>query len=114
MELAGKLKDIILDNNYFDTLAGQRFVEWNGIKDIAAVISFSGRSKKQQCYRLTSESDSDAIYVTHLYVDRWGEVKVQLGSEYTDDINVILHPSGIPIENFDDDILEEWVELLTF
>lgn len=114
MELAGKLKEIILDNNYFDTLAGQRFVEWNGIKDIAAVISFSGRSKKQQCYRLTSESDSESIYVTHLYVDRWGEVKVQLGSEDTDDINVILHPGGIPIENFDDDILEEWVELLTF
>lgn len=114
MEFTEKLKDIILDNNYFDTLAGQRFVEWNGIKNITAVISFSGRSKKQQCYRLTSESDSDAIYVTHLYVDRWGEVKVQLGSEDTDDFNTILHPSGIPIENFDDDILEEWVELLTF
>jgi hypothetical protein len=78
------------------------------------VISFSGRYKKQQGYRVTSESDSDIIYVTHLYVDKYGEVKVQLGSEDTDDFNVILHPSGIPIENFDDDILEEWVELLTF
>ena len=114
MELAGKLKEIILDNNYFDTLAGQRFVEWNDIKNITAVIPFSGRSKKQQCYRLTSESDSDAIYVTHLYVDRWGEVKVQLGSEDTDDFNAILHPSGIPVENFDDDILEEWVKLLNW
>lgn len=114
MELSEKLKEIILDNNYFDTLAGQRFVEWNDIKNITAVISFSGRSKKQQCYRLTSESDSDIIYVTHLYVDKYGNVKVQLGSEDTDDINVILHPSGIPIENFDDDILEEWVDLLTF
>lgn len=114
MEFTEKLKEIILDNNYFDTLAGQRFVEWNEIKNITAVISFSGRSKKQQCYRLTSESDSDTIYVTHLYVDKYGDVKVQLGSEDTDDFNVILHPIGIPVENFDDDILEEWVNLLTF
>jgi hypothetical protein len=108
-----KIADIIQDNNYFNTIAGQRFVEWNDIKDIAAVISFSGRSKKQECYRLTSESDSESIYVTHLYIDKYGDVKVQLGSEDTDDINMILHPSGIPLENFDDDILEEWVELLT-
>ena len=114
MELAEKLKDIILDNNYFDTLAGQRFVEWNDIKNITAVIPFSGRSKKRVSYKLTSESDSDAIYVTHLYVDKYGDVKVQLGSEDTDDFNAILHPSGIPVENFDDDILEEWVKLLNW
>lgn len=113
MSLVNKIKDIILENNYFDTIAGQRFVEWNDIKDIAAVISFSGRSKNQECYMLTSEFDSESIYVTHLYVDKYGEVKVQLGSEDTDDINIILHPSGIPLENFDDDILEEWVKLLS-
>lgn len=114
MGLVEKIKDIILENNYFDTLAGERFKEWNGIKDIVAVISFSGRSKNQECYRLTSSSDSDVIYVTHLYVDRWGEVKVQLASEDTDDINLILHPSNERIEMFDDDILEEWIKLLTW
>ena len=114
MGLTEKLKDIILENNYFDTLAGQRFVEWNNIKDITAVIPFSGRSKNRESYRLTSESDSETIYVTHLYIDKWGNVKVQIGEEDTDDFNAILHPSGIPVENFDDGILEEWVSLLKF
>ena len=112
--LVEKIKDIILENNYFATAAGERFKEWNNIKDIVAVISFSGRSKKQECYKLTSSSDSDMVYVTHLYVDRWGEVKVQLGSEDTDEIALILHPSNERIEMFDDSILEEWVDLLTW
>ena len=112
MELIDKLKDIILENNYFDTLAGERFVQWNDIKNIVAVIAFSGRSKKRESYCLTSESDSETIYVTHLYVDRWGSVKVQLSGEDTDDFNLILHPSDIPAKNFDKDILQEWVDLL--
>lgn len=114
MDWIKKIKTIILENNYFDTLAGQRFKEWNDINDITAVISFSGRSKRQECFHLTSGSESDAVFVTHLYVDRWGNVKVQLGTEDTDDINVILHPSDEPIEHYDDDTLREWVELLTW
>ena len=114
MGLTEKLKNIILDNNYFDTLAGQRFVEWNDIKNIIAVISFSGRSKKRESYKLSSDSDSDVVYVTHLYIDRWGNVKVQLGDEDTDDFSSILIPSDEPIENFDDDTLREWIELLTW
>ena len=115
MGLTEKLKNIILDNNYFDTLAGQRFVEWNDIKDITAVIPFSGRSKNRESYPLSLCSDTDDIvYVTHLYIDQWGNVKVQIGEEDTDDFNAILHPSGIPVENFDDGILEEWVSLLRF
>ena len=114
MSLVNKIKDIILENNYFDILACQRFVEWNDIKDITAVIPFSGRSKNRESYRLTSDSDSETIYVTHLYIDKWGNVKVQIGEEDTDDFNAILHPSGIPVENFDDGILEEWVSLLKF
>jgi hypothetical protein len=109
-----KLKDIILDNNYFDTLAGERFKEWNNVKNIVAVIAFGGRSKKRESYRLTSGSESDEIYVTHLYVDRFGEVKVQLCTEDTDDFNLILKPGEIPAEQFDEDILEEWVKLLTW
>lgn len=109
-----KIKDIILENNWFNTLAGQRFKEWNDIKDIVAVIAFSGRSKKQECYKLTSSSDSDTMYVTHLYIDKWGNVKVQLGTEDTDDINLILHPSNERIEFFDDETLEEWIKLLTW
>lgn len=112
MNYTEKIKDIILDNNYFDTLAGQRFVEWNDIKNIVAVIAFSGRSKNRESYKLSSESDSDAVYVTHLYIDKYGEVKAQLGSEDTDDINMILHPSGIALDHFDDDVLAEWVDLL--
>lgn len=112
--LVQKIKDIILENNYFDTLAGQRFVEWNDVKNIAAVIAFSGRSRKRESYKLTSGSESDDVYVTHLYADRFGEVKVQLCTEDTDDFNLILCPSNIPVEQFDDDILEEWVNLLTW
>ena len=114
MSLVNKIKDIILENNYFVTLAGQKFVEWNDIKNIIAVISFSGRSKKRESYKLSSDSDSDAVYVTHLYIDRWGNVKVQLGDEDTDDFSSILIPSDEPIENFDDDTLREWIELLTW
>ena len=114
MSLINKIKDIILENNYFDTLAGQKFVEWNDIKNITAVISFSGRSKNRESYRLTSESDSETIYVTHLYIDRWGNVKVQLGDEDTDDFSSILTPSDEPIENYDDDTLREWIKLLTW
>ena len=114
MSLVNKIKDIILENNYFDTLAGQKFVEWNDIKNITAVISFSGRSKNRESYKLSSDSDSDVVYVTHLYIDRWGNVKVQLGDEDTDDFSSILIPSDEPIENFDDDTLREWIELLTW
>ena len=114
MSLVNKIKDIILENNYFVTLAGQKFVEWNDIKNIIAVISFSGRSKKREGYKLSSDSDSDVVYVTHLYIDRWGNVKVQLGDEDTDDFSSILTPSDEPIENFDGDTLREWVELLTW
>ena len=114
MSLVNKIKDIILENNYFVTLAGQKFVEWNDIKNITAVISFSGRSKNRESYKLSSDSDSDVVYVTHLYIDRWGNVKVQLGDEDTDDFSSILTPSDEPIENFDDDTLREWIELLTW
>ena len=114
MGLTEKLKNIILDNNYFDTLAGQRFVEWNDIKDITAVIPFSGRSKNRESYKLSSDSDSDVVYVTHLYIDRWGNVKVQLGDEDTDDFSSILTPSDEPIENYGGDTLREWIELLTW
>ena len=114
MSLVNKIKDIILENNYFVTLAGQKFVEWNDIKNIIAVISFSGRSKKES-YKLSSDSDSDDIvYVTHLYIDQWGNVKVQLGDEDTDDFSSILTPSDEPIENYGGDTLREWIELLTW
>lgn len=115
MSLVNKIKDIILENNYFDTIAGERFREWNDIKNITAVISFSGRSKSRESYKLSSDSDSDDIvYVTHLYIDRWGNVKVQLGDEDTDDFSSILTPSDEPIENYDGDTLREWIELLTW
>ena len=113
MSLVNKIKDIILENNYFDTLVGQRFVEWNDIKNITAVISFSGRSKNRESYKLSSDSDSDVVYVTHLYIDRWGNVKVQLGDEDTDDFSSILTPIDESIENYDGDTLCEWIKLLT-
>ena len=114
MSLVNKIKDIILENNYFDTIAGERFREWNDIKNITAVISFSGRSKSRESYKLSSDSDSDVVYVTHLYIDRWGNVKVQIGDEDTDDFSSILTPSDEPIENYDDDTLREWIKLLTW
>ena len=113
-ELIEQLKDIILENNYFDTLAGERFREWNDLRDIKAVIAFAGRSKRQRSYRLTSESDSESIYVTHLYVDRYGDVKIQLGSEDSDDFTSILHPSDEPVDAYDEETLQEWVDLLTY
>ena len=112
--LVEKIKDIILENNYFTTLPGDRFMEWNGIRNITAVIAFAGRSKKQESYKLSSESDSESMYVTHLYVDQYGDVKAQISSEDDDDFELILHPSGIPVETFDDEILKEWVNLLTW
>ena len=115
MEPKQQIKEIILENNYFDTLAGQRFLEWNNIKMIKAVISFAGRSKKRESYELlNSASDSDLVYVTHLLVDNNGQVLVQISQEDTDDFSVILRPNVEPIDDFDEEIIKEWVELLTF
>ena len=115
MDWIKKIKEIILENNYFDTLAGQRFLEWNNIKMYKAVISFAGRSKKRESYELlNSASDSDIVYVTHLLLDNSGHIWVQISPEDTDDFSVILHPNLESIDNFDEDVLEEWVELLTF
>lgn len=115
MEAKEQLKEIILENNYFDTLAGQRFLEWNNIKMYKAVISFSGRSKRRESYELlNSASDSDLVYVTHLLVDNSGHIWVQISPEDTDDFSVILHPNLENIDDFDEDVLEEWVELLSW
>ena len=115
MNAKDKIKEIILENNYFDTLAGQRFQEWNGVRLFKAVISFAGRSKRRESYELlNSASDSDLVYATHLLVDKYDNVWVQISQEDTDDFSVILHPNIEPIEDFDEDILEEWVELLTW
>lgn len=115
MESKQQIKEIILENNYFDTLAGQRFQEWNGVKRFRAVIAFSGRSRKQESYELhNTASDSDAIYVTHLLLDNNDNIWVQISQEDTDDFSVILHPNVEPIDDFDEEIIEEWVDLLTF
>ena len=105
-----KIKDLILENNYFDTLAGQRFRDWNDLKDISAVISFSGRSRKGECFRIPESG----LYVTHLYIDRNGDVMVQVGKEDTDDFGFLLRPSGRSILTFDEETLDKWIELLTF
>ena len=110
MKTIEKLKEIILDNNYFDTLAGQRFKEWNDIDRYSAVISFSGRSKEQKSYELDKDS-----YVTHLMLDKYGNILVQISDEDTDDFSVILRPGNTrPVTDFSENYLEEWVELLTF
>jgi hypothetical protein len=109
-DLKQKIKEIILDNNYFDTLAGQRFKEWNGIDRYSAVISFSGRSKEQKSYEL-----NERAYVTHLMLDKYGNILVQISDEDTDDFSVILHPENTRlVTDFSENYLEEWVELLTF
>lgn len=113
MKYIDQLKEIIQENNYFDTLPGKRFKEWNGITDIESVISFSGRSRTRKSYRLSAASDSDQVYVTHLYIDRCGDVMVQLGIQDDDDFAAILHPSRESAEDYDQSILKEWVDLLT-
>jgi len=115
MEPKQQIKEIILENNYFDTLAGQRFQEWNGVNRFRAVIAFAGRSKEFKSYELhNAASDSDAIYVTHLLLDYNDNILVQISQEDTDDFSVILRPNVEPIDDFDEDIIEEWVDLLTF
>lgn len=118
-KLIEKIKEIILENNYLDTLAGQRFKEWWGdsLNDVIAVIAFAGRSKERTGYKISvgSESDGD-MYVTHLMLMRGGHVMVQLSSEDDDDFNAILpinmEPT-VPIENFDEKYLREWIDLMT-
>lgn len=110
MKTIEKLKEIILDNNYFDTLAGQRFKEWNDINMYTAVISFSGRSKEQKSYELDKRA-----YVSHLMLDKYGNILVQISQEDTDDFSVILCPGNTrPVTDFSENCLKEWVELLTF
>ena len=110
MEMIDRLKEIILENNYFNTLAGQRFKEWNDINRYIAVISFSGRSKEQKSYEL-----NERAYVTHLMLDKYGNILVQISDDDTDDFGVILRPGNTrPVTDFSENYLEEWVELLTF
>ena len=117
MDIIKQLKKIILENNYFDTLAGMRFKEWNNLNLFTGVISFSGRSKNQQSYALKkedSDSDSDITFVTHLVLDNRGEMWGIIGHEDTDDFSVLLHPNLRHISYFDEETLKEWVDLLTF
>lgn len=115
MNAKEQLKEIILENNYFDTLPGLRFKEWNNIMMFTAVISFAGRSRRRESYELlNSASDSDVVYVTHLVLDRTGNIWAAIGPEDTDDFGEILHPNLENVDSFDEDVLEEWVELLTF
>ena len=116
-----QLKDIILENNFLDTLPGQRFKEWwpDALKDVTAVIAFAGRSKTRHGYKLPgigSESDSN-LFVTHLLVDRWNRVLVQIASDDDDTFDLILPHSQeptVPVENFSEEYLKEWVDLLTY
>ena len=112
--LIEKIKDIILENNYFATDAGQRFKEWNNINDIQAVIAFSGRSKNRESYRISASSDSDSIFVTHLFVDNYGEVWVLLQSEDDDDMINLKTGDCERIEFFGEETLKEWVKLFTY
>lgn len=109
MDTVNKLKEIILDNNWFDTPSGERFKEMYGITGVEAVMTFAGRSKRRCSYLL---SESDEMYVTHLYIDAKGDVCMQLSSEDTDDYSLILRPSGESVEDLDEEILDEWLELL--
>lgn len=115
-ELVNKLKEIIQENSYFQTPAGERFKNWNDINIVQDVISFSGRSKNHQGYELSNDSDKDELYVTHLMIDRYGEVFAVLSGEDTDDFGVLvnLNTEYVHIEHFDDDIIREWVELLNW
>ena len=115
-----QLRRIIQENNYLDTLAGQRFREWwpDALKDVIAVIAFAGRSKNRTGYKLPgigSESDGD-LFITHLLVDRWNRVLVQISSEDSDAFDLILPHSQeptVPVENFSEEYLKEWTDLLT-
>ena len=109
MNTLEKLKEVIIENNWFDTLAGERFREMYDVKNIVAVMTFSGRSKERCSYLL---SESDEVYVTHLYIDPEGNVCMQLSTEDTDDYSLILRPSGESVEDLDEEILNEWINLL--
>lgn len=102
-----KIKNIILENNFFDTMSGERFKEFYDLNNISAVISFSGRSKNQECYKLPN-----GTYVTHLYINKYGDIKVQVSNEDTDDFSILQRPSNIAIEKFDNETIRKWVELL--
>ena len=120
-ELIERLKGIIQDNNFLESLPGQKFREWwsEYLTDVTAVISVAGRSRTGECFRLPglgSESDGQ-MYVSHLVLKSNGQVRVQLSSEDTDEFALILPISlepTVPIENFDEEYLQEWVDLLTY
>lgn len=107
-----RLREIILDNNWFDTPAGERFREMYGIcRNITGVMSFAGRSKDRCSYLLL---DSDETYVTHLYTDDKGNVYMQLSTEDTDELDAIITPIYEPVDELPEEILNEWIELLDY
>lgn len=100
-----KLREIIVDNNFLATDAGQRFKDMYGVNYLA-VISFAGRSRKHKSWEMSSGQ-----YVTHLVIDCWGEIRVVLGDEDTDDLPTNLGRSK-SIDFFTDAETKEWVTLL--
>ena len=111
-EIIQKLGEVVFDNNFFNTLAGERFKEIYDVSSVQAAISFAGRSKKHESFAITAESDHELYYITHLYIDTSGHLMVQVCSEDDDDFAVLIHPSGYSIKEFETEVLKEWLNLL--
>ena len=112
MEPIEKINKVITENNYLETIPGQRFKEWNDIKDIQAVISFGGRTKNQKSYPLSQSSEKETEYVTHLYIDKYGEMWASICDADDDDYSRFLENRSVRLEMLSDDIVKEMADLL--
>lgn len=115
-EIIQKLGEIVFDNNFFETMPGERFKETYGVDNIQAAISFAGRSRKHESYLLLRDSDYEALYITHLYVDNGGHLMVRICAEDDDDFAMLVHPTAIgeSVKHFETETLEDWVKLLEY
>ena len=105
MGLIGGLTEVILENNIFETLSGERFKELYGI-DYRGAISFAAHSCDHKSWKTRNNQ-----WVTHLLVDAHGNIRVVVSDSPIDDLSLILGETR-PIHDFLWDDWKEWLNLL--
>lgn len=111
--MEGTLKtiaEIISSSDYFKTLPGERFREWNGITGIESVISVQGRSKERSSLLL----EESGRYITHLYLTPDGTVMALEGDDDDDDMTAVIRGRGRPLKEYGPRVAERLAGLLTY
>ena len=109
-EILEAIAGIISSSDYFKTLPGERFREWNGITGIESVISVQGRSKERSSLLL----EETGRYITHLYLTPDRTVMALEGDDDDDDMTAVVRGKGRPLKEYGRVVAERLAGLLTY